>query len=267
MRLYVLGSGVLEPTLRRGASAYALEVGAELLLLEMGPGALRSALACGLDPRRARHVFLSHYHPDHVAELIPFLFACNHAEAWKPVEALHFHGPPGLEELLANLEIPFRWLRPRGWQLHVHEQVGSPLQGRGWTARAFPVRHGSAPAVAWRFEAAGRVLCYSGDTEDCEGLLEAARGADLLLCECTRAASTPAREGHLGPEEIGELARRAGVGRVVLTHLEPGTEEVDLPGQVRQSYSGPVERAEDGGIWDLSGSSGAGGLSPQVTEG
>ncbi len=267
MRLFVLGSGVLEPALRRGASAYALEVGEELLLLEMGPGSLRSALACGLDPRRAMHVFLSHFHPDHTAELVPFLFACNCSEAWRPVDSLHFHGPSGLGRFLDALETPFRWLRPRGWKRQIHEEVGSWFQGRGWRARAFPVRHGSDPAIAWRFESAGRVLCYSGDTAECEGLVEAARGADLLLCECTRDGTSPPLEGHLGPDEIGHLATLAGVARVVLTHLAPASEEADLPGQVQQSYSGPVERAEDGMALDLSGALACGGLSLRATEG
>jgi len=266
LRLLVLGSGVLEPNLRRGASAYALEVGEELLLLEMGPGALRSALLSGLDPRLARHVFLSHFHPDHAADLVPYLFACNCSEAWKPADPLHFHGPPGLGRHLEALETPFRWLRPQGWQRQVHEEVGRWFQGRGWRARAFLVCHGSDPAVAWRFESAGRVLCYSGDTAECAGLVEAAHGADLLLCECTRDGQSPPVEGHLGPDEVGRVASRAGVARVVLTHLDPTTEEADLPGQVQQFYSGPVERAEDGGLWDLSGGPACGGLSLRPTE-
>jgi ribonuclease BN (tRNA processing enzyme) len=267
VRLFVLGSGVLEPTRRRGASAYALEAGEDLLLLEMGPGALRSALLCGLDPRRARHVFLSHFHPDHTADLVAFLFACNCSEAWRPVDSLHFHGPSGLGRFLEDLEIPFRWLRPRGWQRRIHEDDGSWFQGREWRARAFPVRHGSDPALAWRFESAGRVLCYSGDSAECEGLAEAAAGADLLLCECTGDGDSPPLEGHLGPEEVGRLATLAGAARVVLTHLAPTTERTDLPGQVQRICSCPVERAEDGMVWDLSADSEPGGLSLRATEG
>lgn len=254
MRLTVLGSGVCEPTLRRGPSAYALSMSKvptsadELILLDLGTGALRAALAAGLDPRRARHVLLSHVHPDHSADLVPLLFACNYAPDWKPGSEITFAGPHGLGRFLEDLEVPFPWLRPRGWHRRVHE--GS-LEGDGWRAEAFPVSHGSTRAVAWRFESGGRVLCYSGDSSLCEGLRRAARGADLLVCECTVPRGAEPVEGHLTADEVGQLAAEAGVARVLLTHLYPVADEVDVVGQVREHFAGGVEKAEDGCSYPL----------------
>lgn len=251
MRLTILGSGVCEPTLKRGSSAYAVEVGEDLLLLDMGSGAVRSALAAGLDPRRARHLLLSHFHPDHTADLVPFLFACSYAEEWRPAAPLHFHGPPGLGRFLESLEVPYRWVRPRGWTRLLHEDPAVPLRGEGWSARAFPVSHGGESAVAWRIEAGDRALCYSGDSSFCEGLLEAARGVDLLLCECSVPGGEPPVEGHLRAEEVGRLASQARVGRVLLTHLYPVADRVDLVAQVRSAFPGPVGKAEDGATHHL----------------
>lgn len=247
----VLGSGTLEPYLRRGSSAHAVEVGEDLLFFDMGPGALRSALACGLDPRRARHLFFSHLHPDHTAELVPLLFARNCSPDWKSEEPLHFHGPAGLGDFLEALAVPFRWTRPRGWERCVHEAVQEPFGRPGWMARAFPVEHGEDPAVAWRLEAGGRVFCYSGDSGSCEGLVQAAQAADLLLCECSTPEGAPPLEAHLSSAEVGHLASRAGVGRVVLCHLRPAADEVDVAAQVRRFFHGQVDKAEDGSSWEL----------------
>lgn len=243
MRLVVLGSGVVEPTLHRGSSSYALEIGNDLVLLDMGSGALKAAMRAGLDPRRARHVVLSHLHPDHTADLVPLLFAFNYAEAWKPRHEITFAGPDTLPRFLEDLEVPFPWLRPKGWTRRTH--VGS-LEAPGWRATPYPVEHGSTKALAWRFETPGRTICYSGDTSYCEGLLEAARDADLLLVECSHPRSQPKVEGHLDTDDVGRVAAESGAKRVVLTHLYPIADEVDVVAEVRERYEGPVEKAQDG---------------------
>lgn len=251
MRLWTLGSGVVEPTARRASSAYAVEAGEDLILLDMGSGSLRGALAAGLDPRRARHVVLSHLHPDHTSDLVPFLFACNYATEWRPAPpAVRFAGPAGLAAFLEDLRRPWRWLEPRGWETEVEE--GEPsLGGRGWTARAWPVEHGDQPALAWRFESAGRSLCYSGDTSYCEGLIRAARGVDLLLVECSVPEGQPFVPGHMTSADVGRAAAEAGVGRVVLTHLYPVADRQDVAAEVCRHYGGIVEKAEDGAWFDV----------------
>lgn len=243
MRLVVLGSGVVEPTLRRGASSYALEIGDDLILLDMGPGAIRSALQAGLDPRDARHLVLSHLHPDHTVDLVTFLFACNYADEWRPKHEITLHGPETLPKFLDDLEVPFPWVRPRGWTRHVRQ---GPIEGDGWRAVPHEVEHGSTKALAWRFETAGRTLCYSGDTSRCAGLLEAARDVDLLLVECSLTKDQPRVDGHMNTADVGRVAAESGAKRVLLTHLYPIAEEVDVVAEVREHYDGPVEKAGDG---------------------
>jgi ribonuclease BN (tRNA processing enzyme) len=95
-----------------------------------------------------------------------------------------------------------------------------PWRGAGVSVGAFPARH-SEESVCLRIEADGKVLAYSGDTGDCEGLRAACRGADLALLEC--AARVP-KEGHLSPAECEAVAAATAPKRVLLTHIGPGVE-------------------------------------------
>lgn len=90
----------------------------------------------------------------------------------------------------------------------------------------------------------GRKVVYAGDTRPCESLIELARGADLLIHDCTLAnelADKAAESGHSTPAEAAEVARRAGVGQLVLTHISPryADEEVLLR-QAREIFPNVV---------------------------
>lgn len=103
---------------------------------------------------------------------------------------------------------------------------------------------------------AGRKLVLSGDTRPCRAVVEAARGADLLIHESTFSDDEQERAletRHTTAREAGRVAREAGVGRLVLTHLssrhdmEPGR----LLAQAREEFPGPLEVAHDGLVVDL----------------
>lgn len=117
---------------------------------------------------------------------------------------------------------------------------------------AWRVEHGELNALSFRVEAEGRVFCYSGDSGACENLVKAARDADLFLCECSIPAAYPAMPGvHLTSAEVGQVATRAGARRVVLTHLYPQADEVDILAEVKGHYAGVLERAEDGASFQV----------------
>jgi ribonuclease BN (tRNA processing enzyme) len=90
----------------------------------------------------------------------------------------------------------------------------------------------------------GFTVAYSGDTDICDALVNLAGGADLFICE----ASLPDEQkvpGHLTPSLAGHIAARAAVGHLVLTHLYPECDTVDIAAQCRRTWSGPLTVARD----------------------
>ncbi len=151
---------------------------------------------------------------------------------------------------------------------------------RGITVRARKNTHYSFPvgseldktyeALSFRFDLPGRSIVYTGDTGPSDAVEELAAGADLLVVEMMDIDDTVAmvrranpnmpeparlamerhlRDHHLTPIQVGEMAKRAGVGGVVVTHFA-GRERgdpmhFDYLSQIHQNYSGPVVIAND----------------------
>jgi len=90
----------------------------------------------------------------------------------------------------------------------------------------------------------GKSIVYSGDTDTNENLVLLAKGADLLICESAM-PDTLKVPGHLTPSLAGDMAARAHVKKLVLTHLYPECDRFDLAAQCRKTYQGPLLIAED----------------------
>jgi len=245
VELTVLGSGTAAPNPRRGAPGYLLRAGEEQLLLECGAGTVDRLLRAGADPRRLDRVVITHHHPDHVGEIAHLLFSFR-----RPVHGrrlpLTVAGSAPLLTFLARLgEVYGRSLQPRDYTLDFHDLDAAPLEGRGYRLMGFPVDHIDSSRALRIEEEGGGVLAFSGDTDVCEGVVEAARGADLLVAE----ASFPEgfkKKGHLVPSEAGRLAHRAGARRLLLSHFYPECDENDPIPPARLEFSGEILVAEDG---------------------
>lgn len=210
MQLTVLGSGSALPTHRRASSGFLLEWSGGALLIDASSGTYMRALKAGLDPHRLEAVVISHFHPDHIADLPGLLWARRQDKDLETT--LRIVGPEGAAEWLARLRAPY------GEWLEVPCAVsGFPFEHAGLRVLAFPARH-SPEAVCLRIEADGRSLAYSGDTGDCEGLRSACREVDLALLECT--VGEP-EEGHMTERDCAAVIEAARPRRSMLVHLGP----------------------------------------------
>jgi len=131
------------------------------------------------------------------------------------------HGAPAVGYALVEQQRLGRFDPGRARELGVPE---GPLWGklqRGQPVRLDDGREVTAETIVGP-PRPGRTLVYSGDTRPCAATIEAARGADLLVHEATFGEEEKDRAletDHATAKEAGEVARMAGVRRLVLTHL------------------------------------------------
>jgi ribonuclease BN (tRNA processing enzyme) len=233
--------------LDRGGPCTLVRADGITVVVDLGLGALRGLLQLGVHHVDLDALFVTHLHPDHVAEIVSFLFAANYDEAPRE-RPFVIAGGCGVRRFLDALDVVHeRWLTPRRYELDVWEIA--PQQGvrlKSLDCRAGAVHHIDS-SLAYRFESAGRAMVVSGDTGPSPALETLARGADLLIVEASLPAGAEATNArHLSARRAGELGRRAGVGRLVLNHLYPAADAAGPEREASEAFGGPVTVARDG---------------------
>ncbi len=247
MEITVLGSGTVTPSLKRNASGLFIRSSQARVLVDMGPGTIRRMCEGGIDGKGIDVILITHFHPDHVSDLVPFLFACNYEYNSVREEEFHLIGPQGLEHFYqAQVGIYGDWIVPKGDRLVTKEmnaEAPDTFRIKGLVIRSRPSAH-AFPCVSYRVEADGSSVTISGDTDVSDELVSLARGTDLLICESSMPDDLKVR-GHLVPSEAGRIAASAGAKRLLLTHFYPPCDEVDVTAQAASVFSGEIISAED----------------------
>ena len=288
------GSPLPDPT-RAGACTVVI-AGRHVFVVDSGESGARNISLMGIPNGRIEGVFLTHFHSDHVDGLGPMLLLrWTGAAATSP---LPVYGPPGVESVVAGFDAAYAL--DSGYRTAHHGPKIAPPSGAGGVAKpfaipprgsndrvlvfesdglrvtAFRVNHGPVdPAVGYRFDYKGRSVVISGDTAASPALVEASRGADMLLHEglqpklvglvtealMKRGVGNIAQitrdilDYHSAPELVAREAKAAGVRFVVFTHVIP-----QLPsrmmypaflGDARRLYDGPIVVGEDGMMFSL----------------
>ena len=250
LALVTVGTGTVAPSATRTGPAHWVERGDVRLLMDCGAGATHRLANCGLAWEHVSHVALSHFHPDHFGELPALLFALRHAT--KREEPLVIVGPAGTVRLVKSLAEGFGdWLLDPGDPIGILDlQAGEPFPlSPDVMLEVHPTPH-TSESVAFGVTAPEGRLVYTGDTGPSDDLADWAKGCDLLLAECSLPDGQGV-EGHLTPDSVGRLAAGAAAARLVLTHLYPPTEAVDVRAAVAKRYRGPVAIAADGDRFEV----------------
>lgn len=247
MWLTVVGCSGSAPGPDSPASCYLVEADGYRIVLDLGNGAL-GPLQRYLRPDRIDAVVLSHLHADHCLDMVALTVALRYGG----------HRPPRPIPVLAAPDAPARLAA-------ANDPAAGPDLLHGLFAfrpvadadlgpvrvRFAPVTH-PVPAVAVRLEHAGRSMTYSGDTGPDEALIELAAGSDVLLCEASWAGCAEQMPGlHLTGAEAGRVAARAGVGRLVVTHVPPWESVQGAVDAARSTFDGVVVAARAGQVHDV----------------
>jgi ribonuclease Z len=269
MRAKLLGTGSPPPNPHRRGPATLVWLGDERFLVDAGSGVGVQLIQAGVRAYHWPRVLITHHHSDHTIDLGHLLITRWIVGQNAPLEVW---GPAGTQRQIEKLLDYLHWdIEVR--RAHMHDRTppevrvteieeGKVLEAGGLTVSAFLVDHDPVkPAFGFRFDGGGRSVVVSGDTRPCETLMRWSQGVDCLIHECCDMSQTswfpdcgwPTREAkvrdlqsyHTAPDEVGRVAAGAGVKKLVITHVMPGSVPAELESAARQRYPGAVVVGED----------------------
>ena len=209
MKLHLLGVNGPFPESGGATSGYLLETNCALIQFDLGSGVL-SRLTALTAPESVTALFLSHWHFDHAADIPVLMYRLEAMNQSLPVYAPEDPDSALFKVVSAAACFDLRLIRP-GDRLTVGDTEVLV------TAARHPV-----PAVGFRVSCGGKDFGYTGDTNILPSLQEDYRGCDLLLADGLFPASVWAEgKPHLSAALAARLAEDAGIGQLVITHLNP----------------------------------------------
>ena len=226
MKLTILGSGTYQPELERHGSAYLIETDNSKICFDFGRGAIEQLLKVGVHVNQIDAVFITHWHSDHISDLMPLLQITISPPAdygfW-PVrkKPLQIYGPQGtLDKIKAMVGIIHEG--PELKNLTIKELKDDDMvSGQSWQVKTFLTIHNpNINPLCYRLEAEGKVFAYSGDTIKSEGLKRAIKDANLAVIEAGWPDEVQPKT-HFTGSRAGKFAQEMGVKKLVITHMAP----------------------------------------------
>jgi ribonuclease Z len=263
LRVILVGTSGPLPVAGRAKACVAIQAGADLYIVDVGPEATENLMLWRVPLAPAKALFLTHLHSDHIGEVGEFNLQSWVAGRSQPLALV---GPKGVEKVAAGFNLAYA--TDHGFRKAHHEHGAFKFDLKAgelapkvitmpkpsatglatavaWkagplTVTAIKVAHEPVePAFAYRFDYQGRSVVVSGDTRKWPPLAEAAKGCDVLIHEAQNAdmtrqlaqmlkltgndrmssLMTDTLSYHTTPVEAAEIARAAGVKRLVLYHL------------------------------------------------
>jgi ribonuclease BN (tRNA processing enzyme) len=190
-------------------------------------------------------IFISHFHADHVGGVPSFILEASHV--LKRDRPLTIAGPPGLKARYPELmEAAFpgtKTLQLR-FPLTLRElEIGCRSEIGPIGVTPFHVKHDdrAGPCLGFRFEAEGKIIGFSGDTEWTDALIDVGREADLFICESYMREQSV--RTHMVLSALEQHLGRIRPKRLILTHMSND--------MLSRRAGLPFETAEDGMIIEL----------------
>jgi ribonuclease BN (tRNA processing enzyme) len=249
MKLIVLGSGTSVPHPDRASSAHWVETSAGSVLLDISADAAHRMAQEELDWPNLDAIWVSHFHLDHLGGLPTFLFGAKWApQTQSRTKPMRIFGPAGLERIMRAINESNKY--PLFDQPFPMQIIEVPSATRfdilpGVTADTFSTPHTDESLALRLTDQGSKTLVYTSDTGFAENLAAFANGVDLLLMECSFRRNKPV-EKHLELADAMKLAQMSSPRKVVLAHLYPEWDGIDLETEARQLWAGETIAAVDG---------------------
>src|SRR2546423_12693325 len=252
MKLVILGSGTSVFHPQRAAAGFWLETEAGTILLDCSADAPHRMAQENLEWPNLDAIWISHLHLDHCAGLAPFLFGIK----WAPgignrKKPLRIFGCEGIGKLLKAIDDSQNYkLFDQNFAIEIHEFAPAEHKDAfdllaGLTAEIISTPHRAESLAIRLSDQSGATLVYSSDTGFSEAVADFARDADLLILECSFYRDTPTPK-HLELADAMRIAKLAGPKQLLLTHLYPEWDAIDLESEAQKLWDGTTIAARDG---------------------
>jgi ribonuclease BN (tRNA processing enzyme) len=239
MNLKVLGSGpILQEKYYRNCSGYLID---NRILFDCGPGIFRALNENGLAPAKLAYLIITHFHIDHVSDLAPILMA-RYLTLNKTEGPIRIFGPEGIGDWYKSVK---KYCGEWSHKLPVELIVAKDQGIADYTLYSGKTGHTENSLCYSLVDKSGTRFFYSGDSGINNILGQLSRHSDLAVLEASNTNQTQ-MEGHLTPYQAGEIAGKANVRRLVLTHMYPEVSAQEARRQAAVCFKGEIFIARDG---------------------
>jgi len=234
-KLILLGTGTCVIDSKRMGSSVLIDTEEFKVVYDFGRGTTTRLLEAGYKSDDIKYIIISHYHPDHFSDLIPFLQAAIHALgghlADPRTKDLHIYGAHGLEKIMSNLFplVSENFLKKANFDVQLHEiDIDSfKIKDMEFTPAELP--HAGNRGI--KFLLNDKVVALTGDTSFCDEVIVFLKDVDIAVID----------SGHSTDEEIIEIAVQSNARKVYCTHLYRELDELFLNSEaVNKGYGGEL---------------------------
>lgn len=238
MKLTVIGHWGGYPKRNGASTGYLLQHEGFSLLIDCGSGVL-AKLQNVLQPEELDAVVISHYHPDHIADI----GVLQHARLIQGFLGKSMGNLPIYGHHFDDTE--FAKLTYKEITKGIAYDPNAVLEIGPFKVSFLKTNH-PVTCFAMRFEANGKSLVYTADSSFKEEFIEFSKGTDLLLCECNfYGHQSGSSAGHMNSYDAGRLAEEAEVRQLILTHLPHYGDIKQLSTEASTKFTGIIKLADE----------------------